>query len=45
MVPLSIATSYCFPVRLSVIVKVFALMGFSPGGPFDRLLFWIAKAD
>jgi hypothetical protein len=26
MVSFSIATSYCFPVRLSVMVKVFALM-------------------
>ena len=27
MVPFSMGTSYCFPVRLSVIVKVFSLMG------------------
>jgi hypothetical protein len=37
-VPFSIATSYCFPVRLSVMVKVFALMGILSWWSFAWLL-------
>jgi hypothetical protein len=45
MVPFSIATSYCFPVRLSVMVRVFPLMGVASWWSFDWLLLGTAKGD